>query len=147
MSSRITIVLHPNTRYITLTLNDIMFNKEQYSFIRKRQPVGAEKDMLEVLNECTIGISKAETCKNQLKLELTEGMFPSEIIPAVIVAVKHFVNDPEYDPIIFCDDQRWKVWPTESEDGWTSRGGVKVAPGSVKLGVQYLPFNEQAEAL
>lgn len=147
MTSRLTVTLHPNPRCVTITSNDMLFNKERYSFSRNKQPVGAEKQMLDVLNECTIGISKAETCKNQLKLELTEGMFPSEIIPAVIVAVKHFASDPEYDPLIFCDDQRWKVWPTESQDGWHSFGGVKFPPGSANIGVQYLPFIETTEAI
>ena len=147
MTSRITVILHPNPLCVTIVVNDMMFNKERYINTRKTPPIGPEKQLLDVLNECTIGINHAMARKNKLKLELVEGMFPAEVIPAVIVAVKHFASDPEYDPLIFCDDQRWKIWPTESSDGVYIRMGEKFPAGSANIGVQYLTFNATAEVI
>lgn len=140
MTSRITVTLHPNTSYVTITLNDRLFNKERYSFSRASEAVGAEKEMLDILNSCTIGIVQAETTKNQLKLQICEGMFVNEIIPAVLIAVKHFVSDSSYDPKVYCDDKRWEVEPREDGNGFPLTDGVKVARNQADIGVEYEVF-------
>lgn len=140
MTSRITVVLHQNPSYVTISLNDRLFNKERYSFSRAAQAVGSEKEMLDVLNNCTVGIKSAETGKNELKLELSEGMFIHEVIPAVLIAIKHFVNDPTYQPTVYCNDKRWEVEPEEDDDGFPRKPGVKVPPKSVNIGVEYVVF-------
>lgn len=142
MASRITVILHPNPTCIDVVLNDRMFNQEQYGFSRKKQAEGAEAAMLDVLNRFTIGIRKAETSKNTLKLEISDGMLPNEIVPAVITAITRFVDEADYSPVIFCDDRRRRVWPVESGDEWSSRstGGVRYNSGEVDLGVEYTPW-------
>lgn len=142
--SRIVITLHPNTDHLEMVLNDRMFNTERYSFSREKEAVGAEKVLLNVLNNCVVGIVKAETTKNTLKMEIQEGMLLSELIPPTLTAIKEFVGEKGYDPEIFVNDKRYIEQPEyavssdEYDHGRQISPGKKAKPGSVDIGVPYM---------
>lgn len=138
---RITIILHPNTSRIDVTLNDRLFNHEQYSFSRKADPVGAEKVLLDHLNENVVGIEGAKASKNTLQLEVADGMLLREFIPQVITAVKVFGSEIEqYDPVIAVENRRYDVDPVYDEDGYTVSNGLREAPTAPNIGVPYDVF-------
>lgn len=142
---RLTIILHPNPTCMEISLNDRMFNKEKYSFSRKRPAEGAEKKMLEMLEEEIIGIQKAETCKNVLKIEIHDGMRLKEFVPQVITAVKAWAETVEpYNPIIYLDNRRWAREPVyANDDDWTPVSeGRKQRPGSADIGMPYEIWQE-----
>lgn len=135
--SRITIILHPNTSRVDVVLNDRMFNKERYSHSRDREAAGAEKVLLDVLNDCTVGVERASASKNTLSLDIADGMLHAEYMPAVIRAVQKFVGESDYKPVIACEDRRYSVAPEYRSDGWTEKPGIRVAAGKVDIGLEY----------
>lgn len=142
MTSRITVILHPNTSRVSIVLNDRVFNKERYSFSRKAEPIGPEKIMLDVLNDCIIGIINAEAAKNELSLEISECTYPSDYIPQVILAVKNYVGESDYSPVIYCDDRRYTKEPEYNSEGWTVTPGITEKKGSVNLGIPYVVWED-----
>lgn len=148
MTSRITIILHPNESRIDVVLNDTRFNNERYYFSREAEPVGEELAMLEAL-ENIIGIEKAETSKNTLSLEISAGMLESEFMPQVIRAVKKFgvvCNGEDYEPRLIVDNRRYAVCPESNDEGWTTVQGVRQLPNAVNIGLPYTTLQDfQAE--
>lgn len=148
MTSRIVVILHPNSSRICVTMNDRMFNTEKYAFSREQEAGGREAVMLEVLNKYTNGIVKAETSRNRMSLEVENGFYLSEIIPPVITAIKEFVGDWDYEPVIYVDERRWKKEPvTEGGDEWgfgerTIERGIHYAPGEANIGLAYVPWED-----
>ncbi|MNK14386.1 hypothetical protein D3C87_325050 [compost metagenome] len=148
MSSRIVVILHPNTSRIDFTINDRMFNREKYCFNREVEAVGPEAAMLDVLNTCTNGIVKAEASRNSMSLEIEDGFYLSEVVPPVITAIKEFVGEKDYTPIVYVDDRRWKKEPVtvDSGDDWMPERvieqGSKYSPGEANIGVQYVPWED-----
>lgn len=141
MSSRIVVLLHPNTKYIEFIMNDRMFNKEEYQFSRKAEAMGPEKTLLRVLNSCTNGVVKAEPGRNAMRVEIQDGFFLYEVVPEILIAIKEFVGEKDYNPEIFVDDRRYIVEPEYAESDWEIgcqiSPGVKAKPGEVDIGVLY----------
>lgn len=142
---RLTIILHPNPTRIDISLNDRLFNKEKYNFSRKHEPIGAEKVMLDLLEEEVVGIQSAKTCKNVLALEVHDGMRLKEFIPQVVTAVKAWAESVEpYNPIIYLDNRRWEVEPVyaNEEDWFPKSQGIRQKPGAVDIGMPYEIWQE-----
>lgn len=141
--SRIVIVLHPNPSYIEFIMNDRMFNQEQYQFSRKEEPNGPEATMLRVLNTYTNGVVKVEPGRNAMRVEIQDGFLLSEVVPEILIAIKAFVGEKDYQPEIFVDERRFVEQPvySESENNWGDSRlitpGVKAKPGEVDIGVPY----------
>lgn len=139
VAPRLTVVLHPNPSRIDIALSDRLFNTEKYSFSRKKEPVGAERDLLDYCETYVIGVSSANASKNTLQLEIDDGVLLREFIPQVITAIRRWGSAVEpYSPDIYVDNRRYEVEPTYSEDGWaTTRKGIVERPGSADIGLPY----------
>lgn len=143
LQSRMTIVLHPNTTRIDIVLNDRMFNTEKYYHSRKREPIGPEKEMLDMLEEHIIGIESARAGKNTVHLEISDGMRLREFMPQVITAVKQWgmAFEPGYQPEVWLENRRWEREPVYcSSDEWSMGPevpGVRQRPDAPDIGVPY----------
>lgn len=138
IAPRLTVILHPNPSRIDIALNDRMFNTERYSFSRKQEPAGAEKELLDYCETYVVGVDRAKASKNTLQLEVADGVLLREFIPQVVTAVKRWGSEVEpYAPEIHLDNRRYAVDPTYDEDGWTTSEGVRERPGLADIGLPY----------
>lgn len=142
-SQRILVVLHPNTDYITLALNDRRFNNERYGFHRDRKAEGDEANLLWYIELNVVGVSKVETQRNEMRLELSEGTLPHEVVPQVVTAVLEWARkiESDYNPTVYADDRRWKIDPKYDSDGWTEVEGIRYPRGQLYLGIPYIVWN------
>jgi hypothetical protein len=137
-TTRLTVVLHPNPSRIDIALNDRFFNTERYSFSRKQEPHGAEKDLLDYLQTYIVGVGDAKAAKNVLQLEIEDGVLLREFMPQVITAVKRWGSVVEpYEPEVFVDNRRYDIDPTYDSEGWTTSDGVRQRPGKADIGLAY----------
>jgi hypothetical protein len=137
-TSRLTIILHPNPSRVDIVLNDRLFNTEKYSFSRKNEAVGREKELLDYCETCIVGVDRATANKNTLKLEISDGVLLKEFLPQVIVAIKRWGSSVErYEPEIFVDNRRWEESPVYNSDGWIIRKGIQQSPGQINIGFPY----------
>ena len=141
-SSRLLVVLYPNTNYLAITLSDRKFNNERYNHTRDIQPEGAEKKLLEHIEFNILGVTSAKALRNKLVIEVEDGTRPRDVIPQIITALKEWGSGVEpYNPAIFCQDQRWENEPIERDFGFSS-GGNRFAPGAANIGVSYKPWSD-----
>lgn len=135
--SRLIVILHPNTERADIVLTDRFFNKEEYSFSRKKAPTGNEERLLKRLGNLW-GIKEAKTSKQELSLELIPGFEPKEWVGNVIELVKEFGGE-DYNPEICVQNRRWAIRPETvyDNDGW----GREIAPGVRETGIDVgVPF-------
>lgn len=138
ITPRLTIILHPNTSRIDIVLNDRKFNNERYYHSRKNEAVGYEKVLLDYCNLYVNGIKNASTGKNVMHLEICDGMLLKEIIPEIIVAIKHWGSSVEpYNPEIYLENRRYEVAPEYHEDGYPIHPGVREHATKPDIGVPY----------
>jgi hypothetical protein len=144
MKSRIVIIAHPNISRMTFVLNDRKFNNERHIHSREKDAEGAEEFLLNAITYL-FGVDGARVAKNELQLDLGEGMLLNEFMPQVIQEIKTWaqINDPDYDPVIYVENRRWAVPPEERE--YTSIGGVKEAPNALNIGIPYRIWDPQGK--
>jgi len=130
--SRTLLILHPNTSRVDITVTDKRFNNEQYSFSRKKAPTGHEERMLRRLEKLG-GIKEAKAGGFELHLELRDGFFYKELMPAVIEIVREFTG-PDYGREMFVQDRR-RIGEKYDNDGYLRSPGVK--PERPDLGFEY----------
>lgn len=136
---RLTIILHPNPTYASVMLNDRVFNNEKYPHSRSEDSVDVkEAALLDSVNN-VIGVQETKAGKNEMRIQIADGMLLSEIFPYVIGAVREWGN---YDPEIFVENRRHKVVPVYDEYGDVIKDGVRERQGAVNIGVPYKIFNQ-----
>lgn len=142
-SQRILVVLHPNPDFITIALNDRRFNNERYGFSRKKAAEGDEANLLWYIELNIVGVSKVETQRNEMRLELSEGTLPHEVVPQVVTAIREWARKIEldYNPTVYADDRRYGVSPKYDENGWTVVEGIRYPRGQLYLGIPYIVWN------
>lgn len=140
MTSRLTIILHPNTERACIVVSDKRFNDEQYNFSRKKEAVGHEERMLKRANK-VIGVSSAKASKSELTLDLESCTLPSDWVPSIVEIVREYCG-PDWNPTVFLDDRRWKVKPLYNKQGYTEVAGIRFKKGSAMIGVEYTPWED-----
>jgi hypothetical protein len=142
---RLTVVLHPNTSRIDIALNDRLFNTEKYSFSRKNEPTGRERELLDYCETYIVGIGSATASKNVLQLEIEDGVLLREFIPQVITACKRWGSAVEpYNPVVCVDNRRFEIEPVYGEDDSLVQPGRRQLAHQADIGLPYSAWTQGA---